>query len=805
MRQRFENMLAEIARTTSDLEVRVHVVSTVRMVLQHCCYGALEWIVSRKPTVDAQPDTTILKGLREPTDGTLVEVLEQLLFYCERLGWLGVAALPYRAISRPSACKRLIEGHSATLDGLLRSLVAIRNDGGEGHGLPGDYDREAELSALQEVVDGLGPFMPVEDIQTGRLTIGPADKPAALTILHVPDNTPLLIRKIKPTAGQNIRISAQRRTGLNAREELVYEAPDPFLLLSSSPLPTFDIWPDGWKPFVCLQDRLTDTFAGRSAELDRLREWTDDQDSRTCLVYGDGGLGKTTLVVEFLHRWLGSDVATEWKPTCVIFYTAKRWRWGLDGLEVLKPGRPHMLDLIAQVHCLLFSYYPAIDWYKLDASAAIQKLSDKVRNELKLTRDDILIVVDNAETLIESEQDREQLGKEVKELGRRLARVIVTSRRREYVEATPIELSALSYVEGANLLRERGKRLRLRAIGSASDAQLLDAVKQLECRPLVLDALLRAMADPSTNTLAKAIQRVNQMLSKDLGNFLFDDAWQRLDRELKHLLLLMTRVADVHDSTLFRICSDLVGLPVGRAETALEESGGIASVSHRDGEWQIQFSGNFLKFAQSRSVATPDGRTLPEQGDVDKAKARYGEFMRNTRSFIGDRIPQAFRHPLARAARQAAQTGQIDEAKKYYEQAVLEDANNGWLFDRYAIFLHQSLRNSESALGRAQRATELLPNEGEVWFTRGMLEARLGMRTRFEDSLAKAESRGTTRVRCALQLAWGYTRARPPQLSLIKQQLDSARVANSGSRYEMKNLEEIARIEARLSELERRA
>ncbi|WP_156773823.1 ATP-binding protein [Paraburkholderia tropica] len=48
--------------------------------------------------------------------------------------------------------------------------------------------------------------------------------------------------------------------------------------------------------------RQTDTFEGRTKELDTLKEWMEDEDTRFCLIYGDGGFGKTTLALELLNR-----------------------------------------------------------------------------------------------------------------------------------------------------------------------------------------------------------------------------------------------------------------------------------------------------------------------------------------------------------------------------------------------------------------------------------------------------------------------------------------------------------------------
>ncbi len=66
-------------------------------------------------------------------------------------------------------------------------------------------------------------------------------------------------------------------------------------------------------------------FTGRKKEITELIDWFNDpEDSKRCLVYGDGGIGKTTLILEFMHRVLEGSIEVEWKPSVITFYTAKK-------------------------------------------------------------------------------------------------------------------------------------------------------------------------------------------------------------------------------------------------------------------------------------------------------------------------------------------------------------------------------------------------------------------------------------------------------------------------------------------------
>lgn len=106
---------------------------------------------------------------------------------------------------------------------------------------------------------------------------------------------------------------------------------------------------------------------------------------------------------------------------------------------------------------------------------------------------------------------------------------------------------------------------------------------------------------------------------------------------------------------------------------------------------------------------------------------------------------------------------------------------------------------------QARRATELLPGEGEVWFTRGLIEARLGDFRGAESSLAKARQFGVSDVRCAMQLAWGYLKAKPrPQLDLAAQQLHFLDVRTAPMSIGSRDRVEVNHIRERFEFLKKR-
>jgi hypothetical protein len=772
MKGHFLKRVAGAGEISAPGDLRLHVVSSIRLLLQQAVYGLLEWC-SKQPTKEgAFLPADLIDDLIAPSDGTLIDALESIAIYCEQLGWSGVTRHLFSPISEEAACRSLCADGGSSVASLLRGLVRLRNDGAEGHGLAGDYDTNAEKDCLAEAVKNLSPLLPrIETADT--IVIGPEGSEVRLSFLRLIEGAPVLLRKITKLGSNKLRVDIQYLDGRGRRQATRYEADNFFSSLNAMSIPTYKTWPSQWRPLCYIPERTTETFQGREDEQKALAEWMDDDDSRTCLVYGDGGVGKTTLVVEFLQRYLDGDpdLDVKWKPQVISFYTAKKWRWGINGVELLIPGQPHLMGLLFHLHVLFFGKPPSEDFYRLDVRQAAIKLQKMMADDLGLRRDDHLLIVDNSETLISSSDEIERLGRELREISRRIGRVVITSRRRETLEATPVLVDKLRPLDAVALLKERAQILGLRVIKQAKDEEVLSIVNDLGSSPIVLEAFLQALTDPASRSILAAKRRVSALLTKDLGEFLFADAWARYSSKLKHLLLLLTRIGDVHDGRQLAICCSIVGVTLPEAEEAFEESSGIASLVRLSSGVEVAFSTNFLDFASEKSVAV-EGAAHPTATEITEARRQYNQFVQSIRKFSGDRIAQAFRTPLAKAAHRARKDGRIHDALQLYQQAVLSDSNNGWLFDRFAYFLFHDLRDSGAALVQATCATDLIPNEGEVWFTRGLIESRLGDYRRCEASLERAESLGIDRIRCVTQRAWGYLKSSPVMLNLAKRDIN---------------------------------
>jgi tetratricopeptide (TPR) repeat protein len=777
-------------------------IALMRITLQHACVGLAEWLVTQRDIAPNAENLSVfpdLEPLRAPADGTLLAKLAELLVYAENAGWTGLGKCLWQPIPATAPCTRLSRSANPNMEMVLVGFIALRNDGVEGHGIPGDYDIDAEINAVEMALSRLSPILPAIDADSEALILSIAGaRPYRLQTLRCSNQRLICYRKLQKTNNGRCSVRAQIQIDLFTREDFVYETIDVFSEVERQSLPTYAItrtYNPEWSPFTLLSERITEYFTGRSGDIAELENWINDTESRACLLFGDGGIGKTTLAVEFVHRLLEGKTKTNWRPEMLTFYTAKQTRWGLKGMEVIRAREVGIADVAHTVVRSVEGKPLGREWFVSTPDALIQKLAGYL-SEFGISRHEHLLILDNTETMSRSEDDTKLLVQQIQELSRRVGRIIVTSRRREQIEARQIEIKPLTDQESLDFLRKRGRALDRRQIMSAGDPTLRQFARKLGNKPLVLEVFIHALGETSIG-LQHAFDRVLRMQRQDLGEFLYSDAWKRMSPNLQHLLLLMTRVFDIHDDFSLKLSCMQVKVTVIEAMEALEESRGIAGITRINGQLQIAFHPEFLKFCEARNM-TISGQQCPTPNAVDTVKRRYNEFLRSAQTKVADRIDLAYKHALARAAWLAFQEGRKDDCELFYEEAVVADSANGWLYDRYAYFL-LSERHYERALDQSTTATELLPNDPETWFTRGMIEARLGKTEDALRSLNWAAKNGKPPHLCLLQRAYAYLNSSPPDKARALRCLDeSETVISRSDPYYFKHISEIQRTKYRI-------
>jgi tetratricopeptide (TPR) repeat protein len=784
--------------------VRIAVLGIFRIAMQHACVALGEWIVSalrEHPSRLSGYTSVDIGSFSQPADGSLVSLLSQLFVAAENVGWRSVGRHYWEQVELPEELRPLTGTSRANLETVLMAFVRSRNDGAEGHGLPGGYNPRTDIAVVRALLRGVTSVLPVAAKDGEKLLLPThGDRPAEeLVTLRLSDGNPICYRKLRRTSAGRVQVDAQVQKSLLTRGDLTYEVQNVLLDLPRAATPEYSIeeptWTDSWKPFVHIPDRLasTDVFTGRAKEMSALADWADDPDSRKCMVWGDGGVGKTTLVVEFLHRLLEGKAGVSWRPELITFYTAKKTRWGLQGLEQISAQDIGVADVALDVARMLTTPNLERAWFEKSPREVIQRLAT-LQADMKVTRDSHLIVLDNTETMARNDADIQALASQINELSKRVGRVILTSRRREQIEALPIQTENWTDVEGVEFLRKRGAVLRCTSIQQAGDATLRKYSRLLINKPIAIEVFVQA-ASASGVSLDSAFQRVQRMQRQDLGQFLYDDAWARLSPELRRVLLLMSRLGDSHDQYLMQLCCQRTDVTVAAASEAIEESRGIASVSRFEGTLQVTFNPEFYNYCVERWELI-DGKRTPTEDDVDWVKRRYGEFVASASTQVYDRNVRAFRVPAARAAWKSFTENKFDVALDYYEIAALEDPENGWLFDRFAYTL-MKMRRWEAALEKAGKAVLLLPTDPEVFFTKGMIESRRGAVEAAVRDLDRAAVLGKPKHLCEMQKAYAYVYSTPSNLTEARVCLDQARRAAPKDKFLSRFVDEATRFERR--------
>ena len=799
-----EARIKDAEKLKDPAHVRSAALGLYRITMQHACVTLGEWLsnyLRERPDQLARYTPVDVSGFTAPSDGTLIDLLSQLLVAAENLDWRSAGKPFWKLQKLPVELRSLAGAASANLETVLRGFVRSRNDGAEGHGLPGDYAPEVDIALLRALLQGVERLLPVVIKDTDQLTLPEIDgKPAVLLVtLRLSDGNPICYRRLLKASAGRILVEAQVQKSSLTKGQCAFEVPNILLDLPKATVPEYafhqPMWTDSWRPLVHIPDRLATekVFTGRAKELTSLTNWMDDGDSRKCMVWGDGGVGKTTLVVEFLHRLLDGSIQVQWRPEIITFYTAKKTRWGIDGLEHISAQDRGVADVALEVARMLTT--PALDrsWFGKEPNDVIQKLGGLLA-EMKVSRDQHLLILDNTETMAKSIADIESLGAQINELSRRVGKVILTSRRREQIEAYPIQIEGWTDDEGAEFLKKRAEMLRCTSILQAGIPTLKKFSEQLVNKPIALEVFAQAAAGVGVG-LDAAFKRVQRMQRLDLGQFLYDDAWARLSPSLRRVLLLMSRIADTLDQYLMQLCCQRAEVSVSAASEAIEESRGIGMVSRTAGALYFSFNPEFYNYCVERSEVI-DGVATPTEEDVEWVLRRYMEFIRSANVTVKDRNFKAFRVPSARAAWKWFTDGDAVKALEYYELAELEDPDNGWLFDRYAYCLMR-LRRFADALQKATRAVQLEPNDPEVHFTKGMIHSRAGQTDASITELNLAVKHGKPKHLCEMQKAYAHVYAAKSDRAAARVAVEAARRSVPKDSFHTRFLSELTRFERR--------
>lgn len=731
----------------SNSERLSHLSSILRSILQVASISAIEVIHQAAPGLDGDVDLVeFVDRFGQPSDGLPIEVLDRLVPTIRGL----VSRQYFLGWFEPR------EGQAEPLVNSLGEWVRFRNRR-LGHGVV-DAPITAEWAdktaiLIEQILSVSKKLLPRYEGRDLLISVGDLD--FRLTTQLVIDGYPIVIAKIAPTKGI-WKLSAQILSWSNAREVTV-ELPLINIFCTDEPKSDRFRWADvpvaGGTRLIChnIPIRQTSTFVGRKKELDKLCEWLGEiEDYRTCLVFGDGGFGKTTLTLEFFNSLIEGLVETQAPlPSIISFYTAKRTRWSEDGLVHIKGMSEAMEDCVRE---LMYCLTPVLgkEWYKTSGRALI----DKVATELKaegFSRDDVLLIIDNTETLATSPADAEELAEFLARAAKTIGRIVITSRRRELLAALPVQVSKLSEIEALTLMQRLGAEYGAMAIKQAGEARLRRVCEQLMYKPLLIDTLARYVSR-SSSSLQDGLDQILKKTNDQLLEFLYEDAWQRMPYAVQEVFMVLVIAATPLDGKCVGdVCTE-IGVQHAEFQASLSETYFASIVDH--GETYdleiVELAKEFFRQKKRRLVQSEAERLEKIATRVDKLAMDRFEI---SKSYRTDRVADAFRSEFAKAAKIATFKKDYKSAREFFELALQEEPLNAALRERFSSFLFRTIGNPKDAMPFAEEATRLDPMNADAWLTLGLIQYKLGELKLGDESIDRAEKLGKPTSLCLLRKA----------------------------------------------------
>ncbi len=498
--------------------------------------------------------------------------------------------------------------------------------------------------------------------------------------------------------------------------------------------------------------RQTATFEGRAFELAELLDWMDDEDSRHCLVFGDGGYGKTTMVLELLNQLIEGRLDFKRPlPEIVTYHTAKMTKWTEQGLTRLSTVSKTMDQFIRELMKCIFTVLPT-EWYKASGRALLDKAIAKLKEE-GYTRDDILMVLDNTETLASKQDEVVELGALFKDMGKRLGRVIITSRRREIIEARPIVIEGLTEIESVRLMQRLAKEYSAQSIIQAGEGTLRKVSEQLMNKPLLLDALVKHISH-TDNGIKASIDKIFKKSNDELYEFLYEDAWIRLSDFQKEVFLVLIHVdSPLNQNSVGSACKQ-VGIQHTEFQAGLVETH-FSNLVDYGKTYSLEFVSLARKFFYQEFGKLNDvdkKRIKVLSKSVDKSEATR---IRIEHEYKADRVAEAYRSEYAKSASILVTKNEIPEAIDMYELAIEDDPLNAALHDRFSWLIYNKTPRLDYAKTLSEKSIALDPHSCRALVNIGIINYRLKDLGEGDKYIGLAGKEGRPFAFCKLRMSVG--------------------------------------------------
>jgi len=766
MREIYVRQLEQVQKHGSHAEKLSYSSSIMRSLLQVMTVTALEIAFRATPARDDDLNIrALLDRFAQPSDGLPIEALDRLI-----------------PIIRSQVSRKYMIGWFERTPNSDQPLVAAMSEWVEfrnrkpGHGVVDAKDTVIWAERICKLIETILSDFPetLPHIETdGSLMAKIGDQSVKIMTPLVINGHAIVIGKVLSRKGV-WKIQGQLLSWTDAREITIDLDPSNIFSAGDGVVEKFrmsEVAVEGGTRLIFnnIPVRQTTTFVGRKKELDKLSEWLDDVvDSRTCLIYGDGGFGKTTLALEFFNNLLDGNLEQSRSlPSIISFYTAKKTKWTEEGLVHFKGITSAMEDSVRE---LLYFFYPVLgkEWYKIDGNALIDKVAGEFSAQA-FSRNDILLIIDNTETLATSPVDAQELGDFITRVAKKLGRVVITSRRREMLAATPLPVSSLSEMEAFQLIERLGNEYGATAITQAGEPKLRSACRQLMYKPLLIDTLVRYVARSSSG-IQEGLDQILKKTNDQLLEFLYEDAWARMTMLVREVFIVLVSLASpLNGKCVGDVCTE-VGVLHAEFQASLGETYFASLIDHGDTYDLdiVDLAKEFFRQEKRRCPKEEIDRLEKIALKVDKLATERYEIEKNYRL---DRVADGFRSEFAKAAKIATIKRQYDVARDNFELALLDEPLNASLRERYASFLLRNMDRADEAISHAEKATKLDPHSGDAWLTLGLIRYKLGQLVEGDEAMDKALSFGKPESLCLLRKAiarYYYARREPYGKAALK-------------------------------------
>lgn len=241
-------------------------------------------------------------------------------------------------------------------------------------------------------------------------------------------------------------------------------------------------------------EEVTTHFVGRRAELEQLREWLDDPQSRLRLLAGDGGKGKSAIAYQFATRTVAKP------PTGLegaLWVSAKRRRF-VEGLT--QPiSRPDFQNLDTLLDALArgYGFDEYVDLPLQEKRSAILEL---------LTDLPVLLIADDIDSLEGSGDDAFMFL--ISDVMQTRSKILLTSRDVKFgLNTVTIQVAGLIDTDAEGFIRSRVHLFALDATVFTSRV-IREIMQVTDTSPLYMEDLLRlCMVLPVADALARWRER----------------------------------------------------------------------------------------------------------------------------------------------------------------------------------------------------------------------------------------------------------------------------------------------------------